>query len=171
MACAEHDWFFSTPCPKCAATVTVTAPPAPLEKEADRTPPDIVTEPEGQPAMDGVAENGSETQVPPDLPTTGPQVPEIPGFLRRKPDGSFVEPAPWGELKPLAVSGPPALVDFSTWSDADLWAAASAHMSVGDRQPIIREMTRRENRRKTYARLDSAGFTKAKDGNTDPTTE
>lgn len=171
MACADHNWFFSAPCPKCATTVTVTTPPAPTDKDADRTPPTVVTEPEGQPAMEGVAEDGSETQVPPDLPLTGPQMPDIPGYLRRKPDGSLVDPAPWGELKPLLVGGPPALVDLTRWTDGQLWDAVSANMSIADRQPIIREMTRRENKRKTYARLDSAGFTKAKDGEPDPVTE
>lgn len=165
MGCAEHDWFFSTPCPKCAVAVTVTTPPAPPDKDVAVLPPEH--EPQGQRIAEGAAEAQDGSQVPPDAPATGPQVPEIPSFLRRNPDNSFVEPTPWDELKPLVVGGPPALVDLTAWSDADLWAAVSETMSIGDRQPIIREITRRENRRKTYARLDTAGFTRAKHDDND----
>lgn len=133
MACDEHDWFFDRPCPGCAAAAGVTA---------------------------AVTEN-SEPEIPPSVFDPGSDPGEIPEFLRRNPDNTFVVTERWSEPSGLA---PVVLVveKPEDLSDEQLHAKLYMEMPILDRQQYLQEANRRESKRRAYARLDKAGFRTAK---------
>lgn len=171
MPCIEHDWYFDSPCPKCAAvTVTVAAAPPvspPQDVEQPTTP---APEPLRPTDVGGVAEGSDGSPVPPEATGDWPldDMEAIPDFLRRNADNSMMFPAPWGSKSEFVAKPPAEAEDVTLWDDARLWEAVNGNMSVADRQPIIYEITRRLNRRKTYERLDKAGFTRQKEDTDEP---
>jgi len=78
--------------------------------------------------------------------------PEFPAFLKRNPDNTFVDKKPWGKLTPLktAVLVPPE--DIAGWSDARL-AAEMDTATVTERQPMIRERRRRDDKERARVRI------------------
>lgn len=173
MTCLTHDWYFDSPCPKCAAaTVTVTpAPPVSPPQNVER-PTTPAPAPQRPTDVGGVAEGPDGDPVPPDAtgnwPPSTDAMPPLPEFLRRNAENQFVDPTPWGSTVAFVPVQAPTPDDVRTWTDERLWEALNSNMSVADRQPIILEITRRQNRSKTYARLDKAGFTRQKDDTDKP---
>jgi hypothetical protein len=79
---------------------------------------------------------------------------DIPWFLRRTPANTLAVPRPWGppsESRPLKAKHERA-PNISKWSDARL-AAEMDTATVTERQPMIREWTRRDQKERARARI------------------
>jgi hypothetical protein len=124
MICAKHDWWETeNPCPHCP-------------------PPDV----DVNPAAVTVAETA----------LTG--MPDIPEFLRRAPDGSFMYPREKNHDEPcmdvVGCTVAPVPVVFSEQTDMALFEALeSSELTLVERQPIYLELRRREDRKKSLARI------------------
>jgi hypothetical protein len=93
--------------------------------------------------------------------------PEIPAFLRRNPDNTLMFPEPMGELKPLKAVPKPRQEGVQRWSEARLYEAVeNSEMTVADRQPVYRELARRERKAKAAMRIAEmkARFAEKNDG-------
>lgn len=168
MVCDRHSWWFASPCPKCAA----------LEQWKDT-----------QEAPHGTSDSGSilsshpsvglvdDGYVEPPLPIEDPEdTYAIPAFLQLRPEGGWKYPSLHGGSNarpgfpatgtdrslPLVGTKQPTLKE---WTDEELLTAINnPGISLNDRQPIIMEARRREDREKTYARLEKANFLGNKSG-------
>jgi hypothetical protein len=82
-------------------------------------------------------------------------MPDIPEFLVRAPDGAFLHPRP-RSTEGFKWSAPDAapLISLAEQSDAELFSMAeSTGISLVDRQPVYMELRRREDRKKSLARI------------------
>ncbi len=81
---------------------------------------------------------------------------DIPDFLKRNLDGTFVQPRevvfnPHPAAQQAVV---PAALPIHHWSDAELFLALeSTELSLVDRQPIYQELRAREDKKKSLARI------------------
>lgn len=134
MPCAEHLWWFDGPCPKCTPA-PVTAP---------------VTEPDDGPGYQ--YDFGDDDDIPP--------------FLQRNPDNTLRQPQRFDTVS-APISEMPQRAqhvgrDLRQWSDEQLHRANNDEtISVVDRQPILRELHRRHDRKKSLDRIQ-----KMKEGKT-----
>lgn len=130
MPCFAHDWYFDSPCPKCVAVAV--------------TPP---SEPEPAPDAGGA------------VPEAALEMEDIPPFLRRNPDNTFAEPwtpptVSMGTTSSVQLTKTEAgAIGFMEVSDAQLLEWASSDMTVANRQPVLRELHRRENIKKARQRI------------------
>ncbi len=94
-----------------------------------------------------------------DAPVTAAETPDeldIPEFLIRNPDGTFVRPIgvvfnPHPAAQQAVI---PAALPINHWSEAELFLALeSIELSLVDRQPIYQELRAREDKKKSLARI------------------
>lgn len=80
---------------------------------------------------------------------------DIPAFLRRRVGGWVYPSLHTGTAVQGAYAAQPApkARALYKWTDAELAEAASADMSIQDRQPILQELHRRDDLKKTRARI------------------
>ena len=135
MICAKHDWWDAEiSCPQCAA--------AAAPGSGDET----VTAAE-TPESDLVSV------------TSGCDLPDIPDFLLRAKDGTFLHPRvtngdtrcfDWTPNKDRC----PEHRNWSEMTDVDLYAALdSSELTLVERQPIYQELRHREDRKKSLPRI------------------
>jgi hypothetical protein len=138
MICAKHDWWLSSvPCPKCVTAAETTSADEPL--------PHAVESPTG---AGGGRRDG--------------EMPDIPDFLKRNKDGSFTCPRTSGPsaaslttAPTCNVTTPGAPMDVTSVSETDLMDMLnSPEMTLVERQPIYQELRAREDKKKSYGRLD-----------------
>lgn len=164
MACLEHDWFLSSPCPRCTA---VQAPAAP--SPAALAPADAPAHTGDQQAA--VADDPTPYEEPP-LPPPSDDPLTIPPLFRRRKGGGFMYPSLHSASGAPRSAQPPTDVyaamaqhvgsDLRQWSDDKLTRTSQDQsIPLTDRQPLYQEMRRRQDRKKAYDRLDKAGFTGA----------
>ncbi len=92
------------------------------------------------------------------------ELPDIPDFLKRNPDGTFAHPelmlheAPAGGrprhvvVIPTGQLGPDG--PHHTWSDLELYAALDdTELTLVERQPIYQELRAREDKKKSLQRI------------------
>lgn len=147
MICARHDWWEVTPCPKCD--------PAPPPAIATETVTVAVT-PETD-LVSGELNPGSEPGPLFDDPAL-----DIPDFLLRNKDGSFAHPELMVHDVRDAVPRPDAPVlhtpevrPVEAQTDTELYLALDdPELSLVDRQPIYQELRAREDKKKSYARIE-----------------
>lgn len=171
MACMEHDWFFLTACPTCAREAT--PPPGATAPPIEETPVAGVEESH----VDAGAGVPAEVTAPvTEPPYVEPPLPDfyccervtldIPLFLLRRADGGWKYPrfhvasaVPVGPStdRPVFENSRAGKAqeprDIREWSDAELIEATSSAMSTRDRQPILRELHRREDIKKARERI------------------
>lgn len=82
---------------------------------------------------------------------------DIPDFLKRNPDGSFISLPPWDikttaavlRIEPQYLERP-----YPQWTDAELNAAFdNTELTLVERQPIYMELRAREDKKKAHARI------------------
>ncbi len=84
---------------------------------------------------------------------------DIPEFLKRNPDGSFVlPPQPIyqhpGERRVYEPVPIPATLPIHHWSDLELYTALdNQELTLVERQPIYQELRAREDKKKSLARI------------------
>jgi hypothetical protein len=145
MACSTHDWFFDTICPLCTKEKT---------GEDNGTSDRFSDEQHG----DGGSGSAPDTAVVGGAPVGDGKLEtvdpfEIPDFLRRPIDKPMPEPLHAPSDRPVL----PAVKPYNEWEAAELTdALESALVSCEARQPIIMELRRREDKAKSYARLNKA---------------